>query len=188
MTWSREALVGYLFGMHAEKAEVGGRVVAVSNPSSRLLGESAFPACLFRNSDCNTEALAGQQPERAAQYARLKLAGLDDAPCHLAVFADRDTAARGHGLGRQTMPEMSEYSAVAAVHTLWLAARAEGIGMGWVSILDPRTIADVLEVPPDWKLIGYFCLGFPKAEDDVPALQRSQREERRPAASFLLSR
>jgi hypothetical protein len=80
MTWSREALVGYLFGMHAEKAEVGGRVVAVSNPSSRLLGESAFPACLFRNSDCNAEALAGQQPERAAQYARLKLAGLD-IPC-----------------------------------------------------------------------------------------------------------
>jgi hypothetical protein len=123
MTWSREALVGYLFGMHAEKAEVGGRVVAVSNPSSRLLGESAFPACLFRNSDCNTEALAGQQPERAAQYARLKLAGLDDAPCHLAVFADRDTAARGHGLGRQTMPEMSEYSAVALGPTPSLAGR-----------------------------------------------------------------
>ena len=56
------------------------------------------------------------------------------------------------GLGRQTMPEMSEYSAVAAVHIPWLAAQAEGIGMGWVSILDPRTIAAVLEVPPDWKL------------------------------------
>jgi 5,6-dimethylbenzimidazole synthase len=61
------------------------------------------------------------------------------------------------------MPEMSEYSAVAAVHTLWLAARAEGIGMGWVSILDPGTIAAVLEVPPDWRLIGYFCLGFPQS-------------------------
>jgi hypothetical protein len=70
------------------------------------------------------------------------------------------------------MPEMSEYSAVAAVHTLWLAAPAEGIGMRWVPILDPRTIAAVLEVPPDWKLIGYFCLGFPEAEDDVPALLR----------------
>ena len=77
---------------------------------------------------------------RAAQYARLKLAGLDEAPCHLAVFADRATA-QGHGLGRHTMPEMVDYSAVAAVHTLWLAARAEGIGMGWVSILDPREIA-----------------------------------------------
>ena len=86
------------------------------------------------------------------------------------------------------MPEMSEYSAVAAVHTLWLAARAEGIGMGWVSILDPQTIAAVLEVPPDWELIGYFCLGFPETEDDVPELQRLRWEERRPAASFLLRR
>jgi 5,6-dimethylbenzimidazole synthase len=156
------------------------RFVLVDNPLRR--------AAVRRNFEtCNAEALAGQEPERAAQYAQLKLAGLDDAPRHLAVFADRDTA-RGHGLGRQTMPEMSEYSAVAAVHTLWLAARAEGIGMGWVSILDPRTIAAVLEVPPDWKLIGYFCLGFPQAEDDVPALQRLRWEERRPAASFLLRR
>ena len=156
------------------------RFVLVDDPSRRAEVRRNFAAC-------NAEALAGQAPERAAQYARLKLAGLDDAPCHLAVFADRDTA-RGHGLGRQTMPEMSEYSAVAAIHTLWLAARAEGIGMGWVSILDPRTIAAVLEVPPDWKLIGYFCLGFPEAEDDVPALQRLRWEERRPAASFLLRR
>ena len=86
------------------------------------------------------------------------------------------------------MSEMIEYSAVAMVHTLWLAGRAEGIGMGWVSILDPRTIAAVLEVPPDWKLIGYFCLRFPEAEDDVPALQRLRWEEPRPAASFLLRR
>jgi hypothetical protein len=118
MTWSREALVGYLFGMHAEKAEVGGRVVAVSNPSSRLLGESAFPACLFRNSDCNAEALAGQQPERAAQYARLKLAGLDDAPCHLAVFADRDTAARGYGLGRPSRSLRGYRVPVLSMHCL----------------------------------------------------------------------
>ena len=135
------------------------RFILVDDPLRR--------AAVRRNFEtCNAEALAGQEPERAAQYARLKLAGLDDAPCHLAVFADRDTT-RGHGLGRQTMPEMNEYSAVAAVHTLWLAARAEGIGMGWVSILDPRTIAAVLEVPADWKRIGYFCLGFPKAEDTV---------------------
>jgi 5,6-dimethylbenzimidazole synthase len=125
--------------------------------------------------------------QRAAQYARLKLAGLDDAPCHIAVFADRETT-QGQGLGRYTMSEMIEYSAVAAVHTLWLAARAEGIGMGWVSILDPRTITAILDVPANWKLIGYFCLGFPEAEDDVPVLQRLRWEERRPAASFLLRR
>ena len=99
-------------------------------------------------STCNAEALAGQAPERAAQYARLKLAGLDVAPCHLAVFADRDTA-RGHGLGRQTMPEMSEYSAVAAVHTLWLAARAEGIGIRTPTTLIRRELI-VLGSNLDW--------------------------------------
>jgi 5,6-dimethylbenzimidazole synthase len=77
------------------------------------------------------------------------------------------------------MPEVIEYSAVAAAHTLWLAARAEGIGMGWVSIIDPAFIAAVLEVPAGWKLIGYFCLGFPEADDAAPVLQRLAWEERR---------
>ncbi len=135
----------------------------------------------------NAAALAAQAPERAALYARLKLEGLDRAPCHLAVFADRATA-QGHGLGRLTMPEMIDYSTVAAVHTLWLAARAEGIGMGWVSILDPRKIAAILDVPAEWKLIGYFCLGYPIEEEDVPLLETVGWEERRPAPSFLIRR
>lgn len=135
----------------------------------------------------NAAALAAQAPERVALYARLKLEGLDQAPCHLAVFADRATA-QGHGLGRLTMPEMIDYSTVAAVHTLWLAARAEGIGMGWVSILDPRKIAAILDVPAEWKLIGYFCLGYPIEAEDMPLLETVGWEERRPAPSFLIRR
>ena len=135
----------------------------------------------------NAAALAAQEPGRAAQYARLKLSGLDEAPCHFAVFADRATP-QGHGLGRHTMPEMADYSAVAAVHTLWLAARAEGIGMGWVSILDPRALVTILDVPPEWKLIGYFCLGYPAEEEDVPLLQTVGWETRRAAASFVIRR
>jgi 5,6-dimethylbenzimidazole synthase len=156
------------------------RFVLVEDPLRRAAVRRNFAAC-------NAAALAGQAPERAAQYARLKLAGLDDAPCHLAVFADRETS-QGHGLGRHTMPEVIEYSVVAAAHTLWLAARAEGIGMGWVSIIDPAFIAAVLEVPAGWKLIGYFCLGFPEADDAAPVLQRLAWEERRPAKPFLLRR
>jgi 5,6-dimethylbenzimidazole synthase len=137
--------------------------------------------------ECNAVALAAQAPERAAQCARLKLAGLDDAPCHLAVFADPDPE-QGHGLGRLTMPEMAQYSAVAAVHTLWLAARAEGIGMGWVSILDPAAVRVILDVPASWRLIGYFCLGYPAAEGDVPRLQRDGWEMRRAAEDFVVRR
>jgi 5,6-dimethylbenzimidazole synthase len=156
------------------------RFVSVDDPGRRAEIRRNFAAC-------NAAALAAQVPERAARYARLKLAGLDEAPCHLAVFADPETA-QGHGLGRATMPEMIEYSAVAAAHTLWLAARAEGIGMGWVSILDPEAVAAALDVPEGWKLIGYFCLGYPAAEDDVPALERAGWESRRAADAFLIRR
>ena len=156
------------------------RFVLVDAPERRAAIRADFARC-------NAAALAAQTPDRAAQYARLKLAGLDDAPCHLAVFADPGTE-QGSGLGRLTMPEMIQYSAVAAVHTLWLAARAEGIGMGWVSILDPEAVRAILDVPPSWRLIGYFCLGAPAAEDDTPVLQREGWEARRAADDFVVRR
>jgi 5,6-dimethylbenzimidazole synthase len=105
----------------------------------------------------------------------------------LAVFADRATA-QGHGLGRHTMPEMIDYSAVTAVHTIWLAARAQGIGMGWVSILDAAAVAALLDVPADWKFIGYFCLGYPQADDTIPELEQSGWERRRLPSSVILRR
>jgi 5,6-dimethylbenzimidazole synthase len=126
----------------------------------------------------NAEALAAFRGERASRYAALKLEGLNEAPDQFAVFCDRATQV-GHGLGRRTMPEMAEYSVVAAISTLWLAARAEGIGMGWVSILDPARMAEILDVPVAWRFIGYFCLGYPQREDDRPELERARWEERR---------
>jgi 5,6-dimethylbenzimidazole synthase len=136
---------------------------------------------------CNAQALAAQAPDRAGLYARLKLAGLDEAPVHFAVFADRATG-QGHGLGRLTMPEMIEYSAVMAVHTMWLAARAQGIGLGWISILDPTEMAAILNAPPEWKFIGYFCLGYPQADDTVPELEQAGWERRRVPASTIIRR
>ena len=156
------------------------RFVVVDDPACREEVRRNFAAA-------NTMALAAQEPGRVARYAQLKLAGLDEAPCHLVVFADRGTA-QGHGLGRYTMPEMADYSAVAAVHTLWLAARAEGIGMGWVSILDPAALGAILDVPAEWKLIGYFCLGYPAEEEDMPLLQTVGWETRRAAPSFVIRR
>ena len=85
------------------------------------------------------------------------------------------------------MPEMIEYSAVTAVHTIWLAARAQGIGMGWVSILDPVAVAEILNVPAEWKFIGYFCLGYPQTDDTIPELEQAGWEQRR-AASIIIRR
>lgn len=127
-------------------------------------------------SHCNAAALASYEGERAALYARLKLAGLQEAPVQFAVFCDHGTA-RGHGLGRQTMPEMLDYSVVAAITQFWLAARVHGLGLGWVSILEPAEIATALGVPPDWKLIAYLCLGWPEEECDVPELVRAGWEQ-----------
>jgi 5,6-dimethylbenzimidazole synthase len=136
---------------------------------------------------CNAEALSTYENELAGKYARLKLAGLQEAPCQLAVFAD-GTTDQGHGLGRRTMPEMAAYSAVAAIHTMWLVARAEGIGMGWVSILTPGRLNKILNVPDTWQFLGYFCLGYPQAETDVPELERAGWEKRRAAQTFIVRR
>ena len=125
----------------------------------------------------NSEAFAQYDGDRAKIYAQLKLAGLDDAPVQLAVFADPDPE-QGAGLGRRTMPETVCYSAVAAIYTLWLAARAEGIGMGWVSILDPAPLNAGLDVPEHWRFIGYFCIGYPARMRDTPELEQMRWEKR----------
>ena len=135
----------------------------------------------------NASALGAQSSGRAAAYARLKLAGLNEAPCHLAVFADPDPA-QGGGLGRRTMPQTLAYSVVMAIHTLWLAARAEGIGLGWVSILDPLAAAEALDVPADWTFIAYLCLGYPAQDEEVPELEREGWETRCPSGSTTLIR
>ena len=156
------------------------RFVLVEDPGRRAQIRANFERV-------NEAALGAYAGERAQHYASLKLAGLEEAPLHLAVFADRGTA-QGHGLGRRTMPEMAEYSAVMAIHTLWLVARAEGLGLGWVSILDPAEVARILETPPDWIFLGYFCLGYPQCEDATPELERQGWEHRRAWESFLLRR
>ena len=148
------------------------RFVSVDDRARRAAVRASFEAC-------NAAALQSQCGERAALYARLKLAGLDDAPCQFAVFADGATA-QGHGLGRLTMPETIHYSAVMAVHTLWLAARAENIGVGLVSILDPRAIEQLLDVPKGWELSAYLCVGHAEFIDDTPLLHRAGWQENFP--------
>ena len=147
------------------------RFVKVETAARRLSVWQSF-------SRANARALDGYEGDQRAAYANLKLAGLTEAPVHLAVFSDEATAT-GSGLGAQTMPEMRCYSVVAAIQTLWLAARAEGLGVGWVSILEPQEIARVLDVPASWKLVAYLCLGWPAEEHLDPELERYRWEQRR---------
>jgi len=140
------------------------RFVSVESSERREAVAANFEAA-------NAEALAAYDGERASAYARLKLAGLREAPTHLAVFCDEATEL-GQGLGARTMPETRRYSAVCALHTFWLAARARGLGVGWVSILDPAALAKSLDLPTNWSFIGYLCVGWPQTASAVPELER----------------
>ncbi|MBK1699188.1 5,6-dimethylbenzimidazole synthase [Rhodovibrio salinarum] len=146
------------------------RFVTVHDPDRRAAVAENFERC-------NAEALQAYSGDRARAYARLKLSGLREAPEHLAVFAAEATQ-RGHGVGRQTMPETLRYSVVTAVYTLWLAARAQGIGVGWVSILEPELVRRTLEVPESWSLVAYLCVGYPQEEHSDPELARYGWEAR----------
>jgi 5,6-dimethylbenzimidazole synthase len=148
------------------------RVMHVKTPDLRKAVIANFEAA-------NTDASAIYDDEKRARYNKLKLAGLRIAPVHLAVFTEAKPT-EGHGLGRQTMPEMLAYSTVAAIHTLWLAARAENLGLGWVSILDPEAVAETLHAPDDWHLTGYLCIGKAATDDDTPLLHRSDWQENTP--------
>jgi 5,6-dimethylbenzimidazole synthase len=141
------------------------RWISVDDQSRRAAVQASFARC-------NAQALADYEGERAALYARLKLEGLREAPVQYAVFCDHGTR-QGHGLGRRTMPEMLDYSVVAAITQFWLAARAHGLGLGWVSILDPGEVAAIVAAPPEWTLIGYLCLGYPQEDHEVPELVRA---------------
>ena len=156
------------------------RFVLVEDPDRRAAVRENFGRA-------NADALAAQAEERRGLYARLKLAGLTTAPVHLAVFCDAGTG-QGHGLGRGTMPEMLAYSTVTSVHTFWLAARAQGLGVGWVSILDPDDVCRILQVPAAWRLVAYLCVGWPEMEHVEPELVRAGWQGRQADCRSVLRR
>ena len=150
------------------------RVLRVESPGLRAAVRAEFVRCQM-------EAATAYGGERRAAYLRLKLAGLDAAPVQLAVFTDTDPP-EGHGLGRRTIPDTLRQSTAMAIHTLWLVARAENLGVGMVSILDPGVMARILEAPPGWEFCAYLCIGHPAFEDDTPLLHRQGWQADTPTA------
>lgn len=149
------------------------RVIRVESDGARAAALKNFKAA-------NAQALKGYSGDKAQLYAGLKLSGMEDAPVQLAIYCDEATD-KGAGLGAGTMPEMRRYSVVSAIMLFWLAVRARGLGLGWVSILDPDRLSRDLDVPESWELVGYFCLGWPETVDDSPELEKAGWEARRGA-------
>ena len=149
------------------------RLVRVESPQARN-------AALENFRTENAKALQGYSGDKAALYANLKLSGMAEAPVQVAIYCD-DRTDKGAGLGARTMPETRRYSVVGAINLFWLAARARGLGLGWVSVLDAERLNRDLEVPEDWSLIGYLCIAYPQENSTSPELEQKGWETRRNA-------
>lgn len=133
---------------------------------------------VHRNFECARRRSAEiYQGEQRARYDNLKLAGILEAPLNVCVTCDR-ARPKGAGLGRQTDPAADLYSTVCAVQNLWLAARAESLGVGWVSILDFAPLKETLGIPPELTPVAYLCLGYVSEFRPLPDLEEKGWETR----------
>lgn len=147
---------------------------------SRRIREQVYDSFLAEN----RRAAEHYRGERRELYDALKLEGILESPLNLAVACDRRRGGP-HVLGRNTIPDTDLYSTCCAIQNLWLAARAEGIGVGWVSILDPERVKAILNLPPEMLLVAYLCLGYPVRFEERPLLESVGWEQRRPLAEVV---
>ncbi len=144
----------------------------------RVQSDKARRAALENFQTANADALAGYHGDKAKLYSGLKLSGMQEAPEQLAIFCAEETD-KGAGLGAATMPETRRYSVVGAITHFWLAARALGLGVGWVSVLDPDQLSSDLDAPESWRLVAYLCVGWPEEDSQTPELESAGWEARR---------
>lgn len=132
----------------------------------------------------NVEAATRYRGKRAALYRNLKLEGIEESPINIGVTCSRQRGGP-HVLGRTTVRDTDLYSTCCAIQNLWLAARAEGIGVGWVSILDHSALKRVLGVPKSVKVLAYLCLGYVSNFATQPDLEAAGWRERIPLEHLI---
>lgn len=126
------------------------------------------------------DAYAKSLPKgRAKQFKELKIEAILDTPVNIVVTADPTRGGR-HTLGRHTQPQMAPYSSALAVENLWLAARAEGLGVGWVSFFDEREMVRTLGLPEHLEVVAYLCVGYVDEFPEEPELMQAGWSKRRP--------
>ncbi|MFD7106329.1 nicotinate-nucleotide--dimethylbenzimidazole phosphoribosyltransferase [Streptomyces celluloflavus] len=126
------------------------------------------------------DAYAASLPKaRAKQFRELKIEAILETPVNIVVTADSTRGGR-HTLGRHTQPQMAPYSSALAVENLWLAARAEGLGVGWVSFFDEREMVQALGLPDHLEVVAYLCIGYVDEFPDEPELMQAGWSKRRP--------
>ncbi len=121
----------------------------------------------LESSTAEAEMFSGAKKEL---YQSLKLEGILESPLNVCVTCDRSRGGKS-GLGRSVQPEMDLYSTVCAIQNMWLAARAENVGMGWVSILDKSFLSELLKLPENVEIVAYLCLGYVEQFSENPDLE-----------------
>ena len=132
----------------------------------------------------NEDASQRYRGAKAKLYRGLKLEGIEEAPINLCVTCTRQRGGR-HVLGRSTIRETDLYSTCCAIQNLWLAARAEGIGIGWVSILDYDALKNLVGIPRPVKVVAYLCMGYVKEFSLNPDLEKAGWRKRLPLEELV---
>ncbi|MDS1308792.1 5,6-dimethylbenzimidazole synthase [Marinobacter xiaoshiensis] len=132
----------------------------------------------------NAKAADNYTGERQQTYRSLKLQGITESPMNLCITCDRSRGG-AHVLGRNSIVDMDLFSTCLAVQNLWLAARAEGIGVGWVSIIDQTRLADILNLPENVYPLAYLCLGYVSEFLDKPELETKGWRSRLPLEELV---
>ena len=153
--------------------------IVVRDPGRKALVRKAF-------AKANDEAVSMFSDEKQSLYRLLKLEGIEKAPVNICITCDR-TRGGDVMLGRTHNMQMDLYSTVCAVQNLWLAARAEGIGVGWVSIFHDAEMREILSIPPHVEIIAYLCLGHVDELYDEPELLKRGWRERLPLDDLIFA-
>ncbi|MDQ1727025.1 MAG: nicotinate-nucleotide--dimethylbenzimidazole phosphoribosyltransferase, partial [Frankiaceae bacterium] len=148
------------------------RFVVVRDPATRER------AALLADRERLRQA-AALQPEAGRRLLDLQLEGIREAPVGVVVCCDRRSPARGV-LGRATFPDADLWSCAAAIENMWLAARADGVGIGWVTLFEPADLAELLHLPEGVVTLGWLCVGWPDERPPEPGLERAGWSRRLP--------
>lgn len=157
------------------------RFIRISDPDLRL----AIHAQVNEERIHTAQAIGSyESTARMAEFMRLKVEGILD--CGELLIATLCDHREKHIFGRRTLPEMDMASVSCAIQNLWLAARAEGIGMGWVSMFDPVKLAELLNIPEGAKPIAILCLGYVNSFYKEPMLVEEGWAKEKPLAEMLM--
>ncbi len=151
--------------------------IMVQNPDVKKKVHAGF-------SHAHQEATEMFGPDKGAVYRNLKLEGILESPLNICITCDRERAGPVV-IGRTHIPEMDLFSSVCAVQNLWLAARAEGLGVGWVSIIEQDTLKEALNIPDHIVPIAYLCVGYVSHFFTKPELETAGWRQRLPLEDLL---